>query len=131
MRQKEAVNVYSFNPRGKVNAGSIRYQLSPLRRFRARAHNIRSFPHRQHVVASAVVNQQNAAIVTMETDAIPNLFILGDTSTASVDKLLGTNTGEIRQKRTRSTLDPIGVLCDESKFPAGFDLNTFIANHRQ
>jgi hypothetical protein len=131
MRQKVAVNVYSFNPRGKVNAGSMRYELSPLTRFRARAHNIRSFPHRQHVVASPVVTQQKAAMVTMETDAILNLFILGDTSTVSVDELLETNTGEIRQKRSRSILDTIGVLCDESKFPAGFDPNTFLANHRQ
>jgi hypothetical protein len=98
------------NPRDNVNAGSMRYESSPLTPFRARAHKIPSCHRRQLAVASPVVNQQNAGMLTIETAAILNQFTIGDISTASVDEMLEPNTGEIRQQGTNSMLNKVTRL---------------------
>jgi TATA-binding protein-associated factor len=92
-------------------------------------------------VASTVVNQQNAALGSMETDQLLDLFNVA-TDGAEAPPAVGTDkagvavneddavdaTGEVRVGGQRHAMDDMAALWDEKQYEEEYDLNSFLAN---
>jgi TATA-binding protein-associated factor len=102
-------------------------------------------------VASTVVNQQNAALGSMGTDQLLDLFNVSSAETAgeavpalsggAADGEVGTGaaatisehdavdaTGEVRVKGKRDLLDDMVALWDERQYREEYDLDAFLAS---
>ncbi|KAF2668852.1 putative TBP associated factor [Microthyrium microscopicum] len=123
--QKKVVNVYRI-----VTRGTLEEKILNLQRFKID-------------VASTVVNQQNSALGSMETDTLLDLFNISSTAEGvpAMPEPAGANgnagiseedavdqTGEMRTKGQRHFLDDVAALWDEKQYEEEYNLDNFLAN---
>jgi TATA-binding protein-associated factor len=93
-------------------------------------------------VASTVVNQQNSALGSMETDQLLDLFnisstadgipALPDPGTANGNVNISEEdavdaTGDLRTKGQKHVLDDMAALWDEKQYEEEYNLDAFLA----
>jgi len=121
--QKKVVNVYRI-----VTRGTLEEKILNLQRFKID-------------VASTVVNQQNAALGSMETDQLLDLFNISSTAGDAVPFPTDANAGieineddavdamgEQRVKGKKDLLDDMSALWDDKQYEEEYNLDSFLAS---
>jgi TATA-binding protein-associated factor len=84
-------------------------------------------------IASSIVNQQNAALATMNTDQILDLFNVKDGGSASA-KATGGQEGEIDaegnviKKGGKNILEDLHELWDEKEYEEEYDMGDYLSS---
>src|SRR5437773_5858310 len=81
-------------------------------------------------IASSIVNQQNAALATMNTDQILDLFNIKDTGTASSKTDGGQESavdaeGNPIKKGSKNVLEDLSDLWDEKEYEEEYDMGDY------
>jgi TATA-binding protein-associated factor len=83
-------------------------------------------------IASSIVNQQNAALATMNTDQILDLFNVQNASTSGA-KAAGAEggldaEGNPIKKGGKNVLEDLGELWDEKEYEEEYDMGDYLSS---
>lgn len=84
-------------------------------------------------IASSIVNQQNAALATMNTDQILDLFNVKDTGPSGGNQA-GTvedavdAEGNVIKKGSKNVLEDLSELWDEKEYEEEYDMSDYLSS---
>ena len=86
-------------------------------------------------IASSIVNQQNAALATMNTDQILDLFNVRDAGSSNVRPTGGVENavdaeGNPIKKGGKNVLEDLSELWDEKEYEEEYDMGDYLSSLR-
>ena len=84
-------------------------------------------------IASSIVNQQNAALATMNTDQILDLFNVKDAGASATKAATGQNNavdaeGNPIKKGEKHVLEDLSELWDEKEYEEEYDMGDYLSS---
>jgi|SRR5271156_2339801 len=84
-------------------------------------------------IATSIVNQQNAALATMNTDQILDLFNVKDAGTSTAKAATGQNNtvdaeGNPIKKGEKHILEDMSELWDEKEYEEEYDMGDYLSS---